>query len=434
MYPSTQTSHRPFTYLLSCVSCLLCGLSGTLSYAESDYVGSWKLTTPQQGGLHLIIKDDGTAGYFWTDTAETQLHSGVWTADNSGIELLWEDDSRHVFTSDNEGTKIEYYSASQQRLYMVEGHKIAEGTLGVWYQAPRSQQRTADPNKLYESLQGSWNLQGNRILSILNDRVAQLYAEDGQLKQTGRWTRKEKALEIIWDTGNFARLQFEGSQYSYSEIAAAHTIHQASPIAAQVTRNYSHTADALPAGNRPATLSFDSRKAQVKFFQGTWIFKRSANEYERISIGRFGGVRSDRKYQLNGQWKTGVDGLELTWDDGMRGQLLKIGDAFVYLEYAAGRPLDGIPNRILNVAPTLLDRLGDPSEVAYQRAANIIEAASQYPASPTKPKRPAHALNNAPWWWPLWTDPKQEETAEPALIPESEAERPASKKSWIWPF
>ena len=107
MYPSTLTSHRPFTYLLSCVSCLLCGLSGTLSYAESDYVGSWKLTTPQQGGLHLIIKDDGTAGYFWTDTAETQVHYGVWTADNSGIELLWEDDSRHIFTSDNEGTKIE---------------------------------------------------------------------------------------------------------------------------------------------------------------------------------------------------------------------------------------------------------------------------------------------------------------------------------------
>ena len=63
----------------------------------------------------------------------------------------------------------------------------------------------------------------------------------------------------------------------------------------------------------------------------------------------------------------------------MRGQLLKIGDAFVYLEYAAGRPLDGIPNRILNVAPTQLDRLGDPSQVAYQRAANIVEAASQYP-------------------------------------------------------
>ena len=201
-----------------------------------------------------------------------------------------------------------------------------------------------------------------------------------------------------------------------------------------MTRNYSHTADALPAGNRPVTLSFDSRKAQVKFFQGTWIFKRSENEYERISIGRFGGVRSDRKYQLNGQWKTGIDGLELTWDDGMRGQLLKIGDAFVYLEFAAGRPLDGIPNRILNVAPTLLDRLGDPSQVAYQRAANIVTAASQHPANPAKPKRPAQAFNNAPWWWPLWTDPKQEETAEPALIPETETERPADKKSWIWPF
>ena len=204
------------------------------------------------------------------------------------IELLWEDDSRHIFTSDNEGTKIEYYSASQQRLYMVEGNKIAEGILGAWYQAPRNQQRTTDPNKLYESLQGSWNLQGNRILSILNDRLAQLYAEDGQLKQTGRWTRKEKALEIIWDTGNFARLQFEGSQYSYSEIAAAHPIHQASSIAAQVTRNYSHTVDPLLARNRPATLSFDTPKAQVKFSKGLGFLnaqKMSMKGYPSDALG-----------------------------------------------------------------------------------------------------------------------------------------------------
>lgn len=434
MYPSTLTSHRPFTSLLSCVTSLLCGLIGTLSYGESDYVGSWILTTPEQGGLHLIIKDDGTAGYFWTDTAETQVYSGVWTADNTGIELLWEDDSRHIFSPQSEGTIIEYYSASQKRLYSVEGSKIPKGLLGAWYQAPRNQQRTNDPSKLYESLQGNWNVSDNHILSIMNNRLAQLYTEAGQLKQIGRWTRKEKALEIIWNTGDYARLQLEGSHYSYSNIAAAHPIHQASPIAQRVKRNYSYEANAQAPVGQPASLSFDSRKAQVKFFQGTWIFQRSASEYERISIGRFGGVRSDRKYQLHGQWKSGVDGLELTWDDGMRGQLLKIADAFVYLEYAAGRPLDGIPNRILKVAPTQLDRLGNPSQVAYQQAAKIVLAASQYPANPIKPKRPAKALNKAPWWWPLWTDPAQEETVEPDLIPETKTEHPVNKKSWIWPF
>ena len=81
-------------------------------------MGSWELTTPEQGGLHLIVKTNGTAGYFWTDTAETKIYSGVWTADKPGIELLWEDDSRHIFSQQAKTTQIDHYNAAGERLYI----------------------------------------------------------------------------------------------------------------------------------------------------------------------------------------------------------------------------------------------------------------------------------------------------------------------------
>lgn len=434
MYAFILPSNRSFISLLSCAASCLCGLYGSYSYAESDFVGSWKLTTPEQGGLHLIVKTNGTAGYFWTDTAETKIYSGVWTADSEGIELLWENESRHIFSQQAKTTQIDHYNAAGEQLYSVEGTKIPEGVLGAWYQAPRDNQQASTSNDQYASLQGNWNLSDNRVLSILSHRVAQLDSVSGHPEQIGRWTRKEQAIEIIWNTGEYARLQQEGSEYTYTSVPPTHPIHQASSTAQPVTRNYSHEEKALLANAHSASLSFNSRKEQVKFFQGTWIFERSENEYERISIGRFGGARSDRKYQLNGLWKTNENGLDFTWDDGMRGQLLQLADAFVYLEYAAGRPLDGIPNRILKVAPVQLDRLGEPSQAAHQAAAKLLAAASQYTANPAKPESPAQALNKAPWWWPLWTDPAQKEAAESVLIPASETESPARKKSWVWPF
>ena len=435
MHPSIPPLNRPFTRLLGCAASLLCGLSGILSYAESDYVGSWELTTPDQEGLHLIVKANGTAGYFWTDTAENQIYPGVWTADSEGIELLWENESRHVFSQQAESTQIDHYSASGKQVYSVKGTRIAKGVLGAWYQAPRDDHQASKvSNGQYESLQGNWDLSDNRVLSILDDRVARLNSVTGQPEQRGRWTRKEQAIEIIWNTGDYSRLQQKGSDYIYTHIAATQPIHEASPTTQPITRNYSDLAKVSPSEDHLTSLSFDSRKEQIKFFQGTWILERSASEYERISIGRFGGVRSDRKYQLNGQWKTAQDGLDFTWDDGMRGQLLKIADAFIYLEYAAGRPLDGIPNRILKVAPIQLDRLSDSSQVAQQQAASIVAAASQYPTNPAKPTQPAQARNKAPRWWPLWTYPAPKEAAEPALIPEPVTEHPARKKSWVWPF
>ena len=56
----------------------------------------------------------------------------------------------------------------------VEGNKIAEGVLGAWYQAPRDNLQASTSNDHYASLQGNWNLSDNRVLSILNHRLAQL--------------------------------------------------------------------------------------------------------------------------------------------------------------------------------------------------------------------------------------------------------------------
>ena len=354
--------------------------------------GQLGIKIPEQGGLHIIVKANGQAGYFSTHTADTQVYPGVWTADNTGIELLWEDESRHILTQHDKGTKISHFSASGQELYAVYGTKMKDDILGTWYQAPRSTQQSKDPNRLYESLQGNWTMKDHHILSILKNRLALLYSEQGELKQSGRWTRKEKSLEIIWNSGDYARLKLKGSNYTYGSIPANLPIDEAALPEQLITRNYSHPTKDLPVNTKPTSLSFSSRKEQVKYFQGIWIFERAEKEFERISIGRFGGARSDRKYQLNGKWLAHEDGLNLSWDDGMRGQLLYIVDAFVYLEYAAGRPLDGIPNRILKVAPSQLDRLGDENQVAHKDAAYLLETAKQYP---NKPKRP-HKLSIKP--------------------------------------
>ena len=48
-----------------------------------------------------------------------------------------------------------------------------------------------------------------------------------------------------------------------------------------------------------------------------------------------------------------MDGQDIfmRWDDGMRSILNPSGHGFILYEYAAGRPLDGVPTRIFPAAP-----------------------------------------------------------------------------------
>jgi hypothetical protein len=168
----------------------------------------------------------------------------------------------------------------------------------------------------------------------------------------------------------------------------------------------------------------------------------------------------------------------MRWDDGMRAILSPVGQAFVLYSYKPGRPLDGIPTRVLAAAPADTSKLAEHlrgREAAAQHMLELAEAAgistsdenagwgrsfmrwawpfdSTAEADATEESIADDSKVQDPWWWPFWSEapaadnttenPAEADAVEPAAPEASgsagQATGPSperkTKKSWLWPF
>ena len=93
-------------------------------------------------------------------------------------------------------------------------------------------------------------------------------------------------------------------------------------------------------------IAFPSRKAARNFYRGEWIIQHRADAYEKVVLGRFGGLDNlARPHTRRFLMMSGQD-IFMRWDDGMRKIPSPIADGFLLYEYKPGRPLDGVPTRI----------------------------------------------------------------------------------------
>ena len=173
----------------------------------------------------------------------------------------------------------------------------------------------------------------------------------------------------------------------------------------------------------------------------------------------------------------------MRWDDGMRKVLSPVGQGFLLYEYQPGRPLDGVPTRILSAAPEdaakFAAHLQGRQDVAEQML-SLAEAAGvtaspedadwgqtfmrwAWPFGEDDTPQSTDALiqesfegsdRNDPWWWPFWSEKPisvGKADAETRIADSTEVmavEEPATddttptaadapkqaNKNWKWPF
>ena len=462
-----------------------------------DYRGVWQAETPDNGKLILIVKRNNLASYFWADNADRTIYQGTWSSDADGTTLKWKDGSSHRIAPTPLGYEITHSNAAQQTLYKTAADKLPEEILGQWAKEPsRPEDELSDRNRA-EGFFGAWQIgdePNSYYLVIEPDRSAATNWTEENLSKPGlrgSWAKQGSELHIPWDAGYYGILKQKGSNFVFRLIEAGKIIEEDESNELIATRI---SEDLLPVEwktaytdekqTRTGGVAFTDRKDANSFYRGSWIIQRSEDTFERIEIGRFGGLKTSADSTLYGNWRMSGQDIFMSWDDGMRKILSPVGNGFLLYEYKPGRPIDGVPTRIFPATPEDSRKLAEHMEDRKAVAMRLLSLAEDagittkitdtgwgqtfmrwaWPFGDQSKENPySDALFQAdlessesidPWWWPFWSETHGAEITEPdkernkveivmdsgssetntnETVSNQETAKP-TKSGWEWPF
>jgi len=451
--------------LLLCLLTLTLGFSLSAQEGEDVYRGTWQIDTPDDGAQILIVKRNGRASYFWGDNADRTVYQGTWISDANGATLKWNDGSSHRITRDTLGYAISYIDAASRERYTTQAQQVPKEVLGQWAKAPSKPDEQVSDRDKAKGFFGTWEVEaeaGNFYVIIEPNRSAATNwrkSEDDTRGLRGSWAKQGSELHIVWDTGHYTILKENDRDFSLKVIPPGTNIGQddSQPLPASRTSddNIPHDWFTLYTAEKATNtggIAFASYKDANAFYRGSWIIQHRAEAYELIEISRFGGLKTSSDRTLEGTWRMTGQDIFMRWDDGMRKVLSPIGYGFVLYEYKPGRPIDGVPTRILPATPQdaakLVENLQGRKIVAQQMH-ELAEAAGinttpddtglgqtfmrwAWPFSEDEAPQSTDALLQEgyetggtldPWWWPFWSEkPINEDTTETEASTDVETE------------
>lgn len=447
--------------------------------------GAWEITTPDGDTFVLILKGQGLASYFWGENADRTVYQGNWEVQEDRAQASWPDGSTATLEKTTTGFTVDIVSGSDGSSFTTDARKIPPNILGQWAKPPERDTAGNDEEEA-EGFFGTWMVgeDASKYVFVHADRSAASTLGNNPRGQRGQWARHGRELHIIWDSGEYSIISEIQRGYTYKLIESGVVIEEDetetqpairttdSEVPAEWMRNYKSERAVATGG-----IAFTSRKAARAFFRGDWVVKRGDTEFERIEIKRFGGLATSTDRTLGGQWRQAGQDIFMQWDDGMRKILSPVGQGFVLYEFQPGRPLDGVPTRVLATAPAddskfekyVAGRSAVAEEMkAMAAAAGISEddreksgfgrtfARWVWPFDGEKDgakstediidEEYAPTKSEDPWWWPFWSEKKQKPEAVEAetnevtpaeeLSQETRTNEEAQEKSsgWKWPF
>lgn len=500
MLVSLQRIHkRPRTSpVFKAVLIALLGLQLPLNAQPSEdfYRDTWVAKSPEKGSLVLLLKQNGRAAYFWADNADRSVYQGSWSHEEGTATLTWEDGSTHQISEEDKRFKLYYSGGGQGEAYASPVQKLPGEILGQWARPPEKEEEDLSDRDRAKGFFGVWKISqetATHYVFIQPDRsAASTHKIKGQADHglRGSWAKQGDDLHIAWNTGHYSILQQNLRSYGYKTIEPGQIIEadsqQFSP--SQRTEESAVPADWLAHYEEERTaprlgVAFSSRKDALQFYRGEWIVRHREDAYEKIKVGRYGGLSTSRSPDITGSWLLSGQDVFMRWNEGIRRILSPIADGFLLYEYKPGRPLDGVPTRIHPTAPAdpkkltthLKNRDNAAQNILLQARAAGIEAdktsgfgsrfsrwvwpfgkedrtsdSTALLIENTTDEQPE--LDN-PWWWPLWSektppsDSTEATTAEVTKVTEiaevtpekAPAERTpeprnAQPKKWYWPF
>ncbi|MGK0176420.1 MAG: hypothetical protein ACI91V_000281, partial [Lentimonas sp.] len=460
-----------------------------LGQEKIDYRGAWQTETPDNGKLILLVKRNNLASYFWADNSDRTVYQGSWSSDIDGATLKWEDGSTHRLALELLGYKITHSDTSANVLYNTSATRLPEEILGQWAKAPSKPEEQLSDRDKAKGFFGTWQIGAETnpyYLVIEPDRSAAtdwIHRDSSNSGLRGSWAKQGSELHIAWDTGHYGILKQNDRSFTFQRIAPGSVIEKDTSDELTATRV---SKDLLPDDwqalyddektTHPGGVPFTNRKDAISFYRGSWIVQRSEDIFERIEIGRFGGLKTSTDDTLYGSWRMSGQDISMNWEDGMRKILRPVGNGFIIYDYKPGRPIDGVPTRIFSATPENANQLAKHMEGHKKVAMKLLSRATDagvtssvkdagwgqpflrwaWPFGDDSEDTPfSGALLKAdvetskridPWWWPFWSETPPLETAPETnterstveivtnseTVRETETAKP-SPPDWNWP-
>lgn len=463
-----------------------------------DYRGAWQIETPENNTLVLIVKRNNLASYFWANNSDQTVYKGSWSSDANGATLQWEDGSSHRITRDRlTGYEVTHSDALRQILYKTAAVRFPEKVLGQWAKAPPGPEDDFSDRDRARGFFGTWEIGSDSNLYYLviePDRSAATNRTQGNLDDSGMrgsWAKQGSELHVACDTGHYGILKQNERNFTFRLIVPGEFIEENESNERVATRI---SEERLPAewrnsytdekqAQKTVGAAFTDRRDATSFYRGSWIIQRSEDTFERIEVGRFGGLKTSADSTLYGNWRMAGQNIFMNWDDGMRNILRSVGNGFLLYEYKPGRPIDGVPTRIFSATPEdarkLAEHMGGRKAIASKLLSLAEEAGATadmtgagwgktfmrraWPFGGQSEEDSPDALlenrfalspNANPWWWPFWSEIPVSDMAETQternkveIIINSESAKadanqtasnektaPSQKSDWEWPF
>ena len=433
---------------------LFLALAYELPAQESiDYRGVWQADTSEHGKLILIIKRNQLASYFQADNNDQTVYQGSWKPGVNGVVIEWSDGSSHRITQNLFNYELTYLDASRGKQYTTTTVKLPEGILGQWAKAPSRPDEELSDRDRAKGFFGIWKTGPTAepyYVIIEPDRSAATNWSPSTASPQGlrgSWAKQGSELHIAWDAGYYGILKQNETDTTFQIIHPGNTIENADSKAFATSRaredqlpNDWHSRYLEEKTTQAGGIAFAGYREAVSFYRGSWIVQRSKDIFERIEIGRFGGLKNSADSTLHGNWRMSGQNIFMEWDDGIRRILSPIGNGFVLYEYKPGRPIDGVPTHIFPATPKdtskLAEHLREREAVAtkllrraeavgittdvvdsgwgqtFMRWAWPFDDTDSNDLSDTSLKAALVAPEGVdPWWWPLWSENPSQQTA-----------------------
>jgi len=427
-------------WLLIALPLLLAPQVSSAQTSQDLFLGTWQFETPDEGAIVIILKKAGNASYFWGDNADRTVYRGTWTNTDSRATITWADKSSHIIERTDAGFTATFRNAAGNTRYNAPAQQLPQEILGQWAKPPSRADAVRSVREEAQGYFGIWKLgEAGDLLFVEPDRSAASTIGDGDGDgQRGEWAKQGSELHIIWDSGDYAILSETERGFNYRQIKSGQVIEETESEAVSAQRTIEANVPAAWMADYQAEretdaggIAFSSRKVARIFYRGDWLVRRGEKKFERIGLARFGGLETSLDRSLDGQWTMSGQDVFMRWDDGMRKILSPVGRGFVLYEYRPGRPLDGVPTRVLPAAPADTDKLAEHLAGRKDVAEQMQEMAAAAGIDPQEQDDTGWGRTFARWAWPFGED-DDAMTPEEALADEFEPEDSADP--WWWPF
>ncbi|ADE55424.1 hypothetical protein [Coraliomargarita akajimensis] len=437
-----QSARRGFC-VLGLIALTLVGQQSTFAQSSEElFRATWVAQSPDQGNIIVILKQSGRASYFWADNADRKVYQGTWTADESGANIQWENGGNHRLTREAIGFKMAYTGGTGIAPYESQAQQVPKEILGQWAKPPSKDKDLLSDRDQAKGFFGTWKIETENetvFVFIEPDRsAATTWDDQGKMPQgfRGAWAKQGAELHIVWNTGHYSILRQSERDFTYKTVQPGMVIEDDKSAWGRGSRTNEVNVPAdwlepyrIERETYKGGIAFSSRKQARNFYRGEWLVKHGEKSYEKISLGRFGGLSTSRNRKLEGNWLMSGQDIFLRWDDGLRNVLSPIGNGFLIYEYIPGRPLDGVPNRVRSAAPTdtgkLAKHLKGRADVAEQMIV-VAEAAGVNDADQTG----GWGRTFSRWVWPFGAD---KSGSSDALLQDSYDEGSKSANDpWWW--